>query len=503
MKVTFVYPDLYTQFHDWPGSFYVGIASLSAVLKREGIETSIIHITHLISKSEFIKRIEDEDPDLIGFSSTSHGFSVIKKLASWLVEAKVRILKIYGGVHPTIAPEESIEINGIDMICQGEGEGPLVELCHRMSNKEDINDIQNLWIRAQGTVIRNPLRPLIEDLDQLPFPDRSIFSYPDLLDERDGLAVFMASRGCPYNCTYCCNHLFRKIYGNKGSPVRFRSVDHLIEEIKQVLGKYSFITGLIFHDDILFFNKKWSEEFAEKYSMQIRLPFVCNARADVTDESVIRLLKKAGCSHVKFGLESGNEAIRFNVLNRRITDGQIKKAFAGCKKAGLNTISFNMVGLPYETPGAILDTIKLNAAIGVDLMQISVFQPYQGTQIADLCQKQHFLDSKDLGPDFFSSSILKLGTVSSSQIFMFRDYIPVFVRYYQLLQKFPLGISKVAIAFSDKILSFKLTSRILTLIFLPVNYVNRRLLVMRGKAKRALRKANLIRPVERLFPKRV
>lgn len=471
MKVTFVYPDICSDYPDWPGSFYFGIASLSSVLKQEGHQIYLFHITQPIDKHEFIDRIKTEDPDLIGFSSTSHHFSFIRKFASWLVEAKIKVPTIYGGIQPTIIPEESIRIDGIDMICIGEGEAALTELCLRMESKEDVRGIPNLWVKIDGTITRNELRCSLEDLDKLPFPDRSIFNYENLFDEREGTAVFLASRGCPFSCTYCSNHVLRKIYGKQANSVRFRSVDNVVEEIRQVVDKYPLIKMINFHDDILFLRKKWAEEFAEKYRREIELPFICNARPDVTDEKMVDLLKRAGCSLVKFGLESGNEKIRFEILNRHMTNKQIENAHALCKRAGFKTFSFNMVGIPYETPRTILDTIKLNASLGVDYMQSTIYQPYPGTKLEELCREKNFLGSEDLGTSFFSPTVLQLNTVSPSQILMFKQYFRILKCYYQALQNLPPKISNVLIGLSDRILSFNATSKILNLLFVPLSHL--------------------------------
>ncbi len=471
MKVAFVYPDICPDYSDWPGAFYVGIGSLASALKLAGHETSLIQVTKPIQKSDLIKRVEAEDPDLIGFSSTSHHVSYIKQWAVWLAESEKRVPVIYGGIHPTILPEESIGIEGIDMICRGEGEAPLTELCHKMENNEDISDIPNLWVKNNGTITRNALRNLIEDMDKLPFPDRSIYDYQNLFDEREGVAVFLASRGCPLNCTYCSNHALRKIYGKGSKTVRFRSVDSIIEEIKQVLHDYPFIKIVNFHDDILFLKKSWAEEFAEKYRREIKLPFICNARADVTNEATVNLLKEAGCYLVKFGIESGNENIRTGVLNRHMTNEQIKNAFALCKKAGIMTFSFNIVGFPYETPATVLDTIKLNATIGVNYLQATIFQPYQGTKLAEICREKNFMRTDDLGPSFFSASVLKLNALSSAQILMFKEYFRFLKRYYQMLYNLPRPLSHILIGISDRILSLNFTSQVLNLLFLPLNHL--------------------------------
>jgi radical SAM superfamily enzyme YgiQ (UPF0313 family) len=482
MKITFVYPDLLLHRRDWSGYFYVGIASLSTVLRQEGFDTSLIHVTKPITNSEFVTQIEKAAPDLIGFSCTSPMFPVIRDLVSSLVAARMNIPTICGGIHPTIAPDETIAVPGIDMICRGEGESALIELCRKLDRNEDISTISNIWVKKNGKIHRNPLRPLIDNLDELPFPDRSIFDYPNLYAEREGRLSFLVSRGCPYDCAYCCNHLMRKIYGTKGKPVRFRSVDNVISELKYVIQSYPFHKTVIFDDDILFLTKKWSEEFAERYSTEIKLPFVCNARANLPGKTTTDLLKKAGCHHIKFGLESGNEHISNKILNRHLNNEQIKRAFAFCKEADLITESFNMVGVPFDTPSTILDTIKLNAAISVDKMQVSIYQPYQGTKLADLCKEKNFVVSTDVGIDWFSPN-LKLDTISSLQVLMFRDYFKILVRYYHMLQKLPAKISQSMIKLSDRILSFAPTAKVLNSIYIPLNYVYRMMLALKFGVK--------------------
>jgi radical SAM superfamily enzyme YgiQ (UPF0313 family) len=267
----------------------------------------------------------------------------------------------------------------------------------------------------------------------------------------------------------------RKIYESQDKSIHFRSVDKVIAEIKDVLDHYPFIRTLNFDDDILFLNKKWAEDFAEKYSRQIDLPFSCNTRANLTDKNTVNLLKKAGCYHIKFGVESGNEHILNKVLNRQMTNAHIKKSFGLCKQAGLITESFNMVGIPYEKPSCILDTIKLNASIAVDKMHVAIYQPYQGTKLGDLCWKKGFIASEDLKSDLYSQSVLKLDTISPSQIFMFRNYFKVLVRYYQLLQKLPNRMSKISIRISDRILSSGFAAITLNTVYIPLNDIFRRI----------------------------
>jgi radical SAM superfamily enzyme YgiQ (UPF0313 family) len=247
---------------------------------------------------------------------------------------------------------------------------------------------------------------------------------------------------------------------------------------------YPFINRLVFDDDILFLNQRWSEEFADKYSREIDLPFECHARADITDQTLIDLLKKAGCYLVKFGIESGNEEIRRNLLKRRMTNGQIKKAFALAKKAGMKTKSYNMVGLPFDTPRTILDAIKLNALIETDYLYITIYQPYHGTRLAKLCHAQNLLVTEALGEDFFSASTLKLKGISSSQITMFRDYFRIITRYYQFLRKLSPGVSRIATKISDKFFSRVTTSKVLNLLYPSLRYLYQKIIIFKHSSNK-------------------
>ena len=183
MKIVFVYPDILPYLPFWKGYYYEGIGSLSSFLKQHGHNTSLIHITKPISKENLINAVTNEAPDLIGFSSTSHAFPIVKKLASWIKEEKILTPVICGGIHPTISPDEAINTEGIDMICRGEGEEPLHELCDKLTKGKDVRRIQNIWYKENNEIIKNPLRPPCQDLSALPFPDRNIFEYKNLFHE--------------------------------------------------------------------------------------------------------------------------------------------------------------------------------------------------------------------------------------------------------------------------------------------------------------------------------
>jgi len=316
-------------------------------------------------------------------------------------------------------------------------------LAKALEKGEDYRRLPGIWVKDNGRIYENGVSQVTRDLDSLPFPDRSIFDYPNLVHEKKGSAYFMASRGCPYHCSYCSNQLLQQTYcsGRPADYVRFRSVENVIAEIKQAREDYPFVKTCHFDDDLFFLRGKWAREFSEKYSTQIGLPFSCNMRPNHLNGKIAGLLKKAGCIEVRMGVESGNEWIRNDILKRNLNDRQILNAFEYCHQLGIKTQSYNIVGVPYETSSAILDTIKMNARIKPDLMLVSIYYPFPKTELNNLCQELGLAVDRE-GYDFFSPR-LEIGTISKRRIQFFQRHFWRLVRLYSLVYRLKLPISKV------------------------------------------------------------
>ncbi|MDI6759294.1 MAG: radical SAM protein, partial [Candidatus Brocadiaceae bacterium] len=367
--------------------------------------------------------------DLVAFSSGTNMFRYVIKYSSWIKD-RFGLPTICGGVHPTVAPEESISAKGLNMVCVGEGEEAMAELCEAMEYKRDFRNIRNIWVKDNGRIHRNPPRSLIRDLDKLPFYDWRLFDIESLEDTQEGIGSYLASRGCPFKCSYCVNHQIRKIYESENTIVRFQSAGRVIEEIKAFLRSYPFIRYLVLHDDTLIKDKVWFSEFISAYKSHIHLPYMCNTRPELVTEAAAEMLKDSGCIRVWIGIESGSEDIRRNVLKRPMSQNKIKEAFSILQRYGISTQTFNMVGLPYEDSKKVLATIKLNAEIGADGMQVTIFYPYPNTELFELCKREGFL-SGSVADDYRTSTILSLPTISSTQIEFYARYFTILVRLYR------------------------------------------------------------------------
>jgi len=410
LKVTFLYPDFfqYDEERYLPeGRIYLGIAYLSAYLKKEGHRTSLIHLVRPVEREELIQRVREEAPDVIAVSSTTHMFPHVRKWVKWIKEEE-DIFTICGGAHPTLDPQSALEEAPLDAVCLGEGEEALAELCAFLEEGRDPSSVASLWVRVGGSIKRNAVRPLIEDLDTLPMPDRSIFDPNLFCEQQHERGTLMASRGCPYSCAYCSNHAQRSIYPNRSKYVRFRSVDNVMKEIRSIIdgdaeGRLRYIR---FDDDILTLDPEWFKELAGRYREQVALPFICNSRVNLLDEPTVRLFAEAGCSVICMGIESGNERIRKEVLRRHMSDEEIVKTFQLCRHYGIKTVSTNMTSLPEEDLTALLDTIKINARSRPHCMQVSTYHPYPNTRLYSYCEERGYLTGRHVDTIFDGRSAL-------------------------------------------------------------------------------------------------
>lgn len=416
-------------------TYPTGIGALSAFLKNNGHHTKLLNIVTDKPKIEehYLDRIEKElndfRPKVVGFTVFETGFHWLKQICDFIKKIDPSIITVAGGYYPTLAPEEVISCESLDIICRGEGEHALLELVDNLENNREIKAIRNLWVKIEGEVYRNEVGPLIENLDDLPFWDREMFDYQSHIDfakkGRRNVKV-MASRGCPYRCTYCSNAYFKGIYPNKDKYLRIRSVDHLIEELLRLKSAYDF-DYVGFHDDNLTLFPDWLVEFSKKYREKIKLPFYCAARVETCTDKILNYLKKAGCFMVLIGIESGDEQYRKELMKREMTNKLIVDACRRIKEQGMLLWTFNMVGMPRESKKQLLRTVWLNWKIGPDFAMTSVFYPFKGTEMGDRAYREGLvsLNKKGTVASYAKDSILDLPDISALEL-KIAKYLTIF-----------------------------------------------------------------------------
>ncbi len=415
----------------------LGVLGLVAYVKANGHSAEIF-----IERRGWLDEVKAFQPDILGFSCLTGGHlwvesmvEKIKKRERWDVPI------IIGGSHPTFFPR-MIEDPHIDFICRGEGEEALRELLDTMEQGGDVTSIPNIWMKKEGRIIENGVRGLIENLDLLPIPDRSHYGkYPFL--KKNPHKRIIASRGCPFNCTYCYNNAFKALYRDQKKIVRRRSVENVMQEILLLQEGGGWKT-LEFVDDAFLGDKKWFLRFAEEYPKKADHPYTCFAIATNIDEEVAEALKQSNCKCVEFGIEAGNEKIRREMYKKRVTDRDILNAAEMLHAKGVKFLTFNMVGAPFETLEEMGETIRLNQKIKTDYPWCSIMQPYPGTKIFDYCIEKGLIDSAADFTSFtyFEKSVLNQDTapyVANVQklFFLFSKY-PMLNVFYESIVKLPL-----------------------------------------------------------------
>jgi len=380
----------------------LGVLYLSAVAKKHNHK--IYAVENNFSKIE--KKIRNIKPDMIAVSvltpSFSYLFGTIKN-----IKAKYNIPTILGGPHATFFPE-IIKHTEIDYVFMGEAEDAFAEFLDLLETGNPIDSVSNLVMMGNdGNIKQNPVKPLVNDLDIMQFPDRELFKDHPQFYKADVRSV-IASRGCPYNCSYCFNDQFHKLYKGLGSIVRLRSVDNVIEECLELKNTYK-AKMIHFFDDIFPYKKDWLEEFTEKYKEKIDLPFLTNTRFNVCSEEYVKDLSEAGCKTLLIGVEAGNEELREKILNRKMSNQMMIEKSKLVHSYGIKIYTQNLIGLPFGSLEKDLETLKLNIDLEADYAGAYLCQPYPKTEIEKMAREAGLIDdSYTLSRSFYHSSPLKI-----------------------------------------------------------------------------------------------
>jgi len=456
VKILFIYPDMVSSDPTWSGYYYEGIAVLSAAAKAAGHDCELLHVFHDMPEEDIVSwvRVNQDQPHntLIAFSSTTNQFPYIRRWAPVLKET-TGFPTLVGGMHPTLSPDDAIAAAGVDMICKGDGEIPLAQLATALDAGQGPGGIPGIWYKEpDGAVVKSEPAPLA-DLNALPPPDWDIYhGFAKLMVIREGVGILMGSRGCPYDCAYCCNIALIEDAKGRGKFVRFKDVPLFIEELKLYLERFPSTQGFFFEDDIFGVSKRWLKEFGPAYKAEIGKPFGCNMRPNLVDDFMVDALADMGCGRVHMAIEAGNEEVRNAVLNRRLTNEKLIEAFLKFKRKGIQVMSYNIVGSPHETPEAVLETIKVNAVIDPDFIQHSIFYPYEGTPLYDLVNKENLWAKGREVTDYFADTALEQDSITRDQVLMFQRNFKQLVAHYKRLQRLPRSVRPLALAATDRFL---------------------------------------------------
>lgn len=394
--------------------------------------------------SEFLRILEEFNPDCVAFSVLSDEFLIAAEITEVAKKAKPELPVIWGGKYPTLCPEDTLTELKADFACVAEGIDAFRDFLEALSGKGDLYGIPNIYAKKGKTIIKNRIRPLKENLDDLPYVDWEIFDKRQFYKPFDGKVYIagdhMLNWGCPYSCTYCINHFYHDVYDNKYFMRRY-GVSRIISELKYLKEKYN-LQFIKFHDeDFLMRPVRNLEDFAAAYIKDVNIPFVIETNPKSVTEEKVKLLKDMNCASASVAIETGDSDFRKRLLKRVDSEEDIVRAFSLLKDAGIRTCSFNMLGIPFESREGYLKTVELNKKANPQYPNISFFYPFEGTELRDISIKEGFFDPKTEGKMVYRRDrpALKFDNLSEEELIELRN---TFVLYVKLPKRYEAFIRR-------------------------------------------------------------
>jgi radical SAM superfamily enzyme YgiQ (UPF0313 family) len=360
----------------------LGLLNVVTYLEQNGYPATHVYLVKMQEETDeeldsILSFVQQEEPDLIGFSLMTFNFRRTRRITVEIKKRFPHIPIVWGGIHPTFEPEESIQY--ADYVCIGEGEETLLELVQALDRGSPTHSIRNLWSKQDGRVIRNDVRALIRDLDDYPFP-RTCWERTYCLDESQikpfshdlyrryvsysgTMYDIMVSRGCPYSCSYCCNALLRGLYRDKGKYVRYRSIGNVMEELQYARKEFPYINMINIQDDgFASAREEYLKEFSEVYKEDVGLPIRLRIIPTMFSEKKARYLSDANTLVAVLGIQS-SDRINKEIFHRQVSSEKLIAVTKLLKK-------YNIVGQydlitqnPYETEQDMVEICETLAQI--------------------------------------------------------------------------------------------------------------------------------------------
>lgn len=401
----------------------LGVGFLSAALKANGWETSLL-VWHIQgnnlgeSLDDVLRSIGDADPSCVCISAMSQHYPFLTKLLDRIREVFEGPL-LTGGYHAVVAPEDFHSHPAVDAVCLGDGEKPVLDFLDCCKADRDAVGIEGLW--GKGRYFSSEWRGgywYVSDLEAYPYIDYDLFDRVKPLSERLNLYISASSqplnvlpvvtgRGCPFRCTYCTNAARMNQFPSAKEYVRKYSPAFIVRELSQAVKKYK-INFIDFLDELFIHDRQWVKEFAELYRQEVRVPFSAQVHLEFITEEICEILKDCGWILAAFGVECGDEQFRRKYLRRKMSNELIEERVALLKKYDIYTVSYNILGMPYETDDTMKATLEINRRLQPDMAMHLYWQPLAGTELTEIARKAGMLpDGKNLITNFGSSLLPK------------------------------------------------------------------------------------------------
>jgi radical SAM superfamily enzyme YgiQ (UPF0313 family) len=381
MRITLVSPKWNKLVNSYPP---LGLGYLAAVAEAAGHTVRIVDLgldpdTPL---ERGIESIVASQPDLVGVTAMTNNYHSAEQMMRLLKE-RLGCPIVVGGPHATIFPERVAAEPFVDYVIYGEGEETLLELLQAIAKEASpsegtLRDIQGLCFATNEGVVCNTPRPLIDDLDALPYPARHLYElerYPLYAPSGEPMVTLLSSRGCPYNCSYCFKGIVGRTY-------RQRSAESVLGEIRHLVEHYGY-RHIYFIDDLFTLDRERLAALTRGIiDQELDIRWQCLARVDRVTPELLELMYRSGCREVHYGIESGNAEI-LKQLGKGITHEQVRRAVRWTAEAGILAKGYFMLGLPGDTRETMQQTIELASELELDQAMFSLTTPFPGTRLWD------------------------------------------------------------------------------------------------------------------------
>jgi len=375
VDVALIFPPIRTW--DEPRNFPTGLGIIAAIIRNMGYSVAVIDAKgDKLMAWEVQKRLEELRPRVVGIGGLVTTYRFVRSIARWIKAWNPSVKIMVGGSVGGSVPELMIERNPVDAVTVGEADETIQELLPALLDGGDLAKVRGIAFNAGGKAVLTESRPLIQNVDMVPFPAWDLFPIETYLANpvvgvgRD--MDIITSRGCPHQCTYC--------YQIFGRGFRARSPQNILAEIGELNGRYG-LDFVSFQDDCFVVNKKRVYEFCDlldRSGLDIR--WSCCGRVNIVDEPLLRRMKESGCVSVSYGIESGSQTI-LNRYRKGVTVETAKQAVTLTREVGLRNPTSFMLGSLGETPETAWETVEFCKDVNIPLQALMFTTPYPGTPL--------------------------------------------------------------------------------------------------------------------------
>ena len=366
------------------------------------------------------------DPMVVGVTATTATIKNALKYVKAVKRVLPNTLTVIGGPHPTFTPEGTLKAEGaLDVVVVGEGEETITEVAEEYKKNEfkNLGDVRGIVYRDNGKINATPPRPLIKNLDDLPFPARHLIPFNKYKTSKSQAGGIITSRGCVFSCNYCSSSLIM------GKKFRSRSAENVVDELEELVYKYD-VRDIAFLDDIFMLNKRRAMAIADEIKNRgLDISFVTSSRVDTVNRELLECLKNAGMNTLYCGIESGSQRV-LDLMGKGITLKQAEDAIKAAKKVDIDVLGSFILGYPGETAEEMDQTIDFSIKLDPDYSQFSILTPFPGTPIYYELKQKGLLATEDWSKYTVLDSVVNYEKLGLSKKLVERKLNKAYLKFY-------------------------------------------------------------------------